>query len=208
MDHDPTQRTSLSLLDRLRRDANDQLAWSELVRRYGSQIYRWCRRQNLQEADAQDATQAVLAKLAQKMRDFRYDPRRSFRAYLRTLTRYACCDLLADRHVPDAGSGDSQVLQLLQSAEARTDLEQQLNAAFDKELLDEAMERVRQRVEAHTWEAFRLTAQEGLSGAEAAERLGLRVSTVFKARSKVQKMLREEIERLEADPESEPGGAP
>ena len=53
------------------------------------------------------------------------------------------------------------------------------------------------RVEPHTWEAFRLTAQEGLSGAEVAARLGMQVATVFVARSTVQKMLQEEARKLE-----------
>jgi RNA polymerase sigma factor (sigma-70 family) len=57
-------------------------------------LYRWCRRWGLQEADAQDVTQAVLARLAAKMNSFRYDPAGSFRAYLKTLARYAWCDFL------------------------------------------------------------------------------------------------------------------
>jgi RNA polymerase sigma-70 factor (ECF subfamily) len=56
---------------------------------------------------------------------------------------------------------------------------------------------VRRRVEPHTWEAFRLTAVEGMSGAEAAARLGLKVATVFKAKSKVRAMLQEEVARME-----------
>ena len=60
-------------------------------------------------------------------------------------------------------------------------------------MLAEAQARVRQRVEPHTWEAFRLTALDGLSGAEAAGRLGLKVATVYKAKSKVQQMLHEEF---------------
>ena len=60
-----------------------------------------------------------------------------------------------------------------------------------------AAEHVRQRVEPHTWEAFRLTAFEERSGADTATHLGLKVATVFKAKSKVQKMLQEEIARLE-----------
>ena len=56
---------------------------------------------------------------------------------------------------------------------------------------------MRLRVHQHAWEAFRLTALEGNSGAEAAARLGMRVATVFVARSKVQKMLQDEVRKLE-----------
>ena len=192
-------RTSASLLGRLRGDSVDQAAWSEFVQRYGRQIYRWCRQWQLQEADAQDVTQTVLVKLADKMRDFQYDPARSFRAYLKTLTHYAWLDFLASRR-PDAGSGDSQVLAALQTTEARDDLVRRLHEEFDPELLDEAMLRVRQRLEPRTWEAFYLTAFEGWSGADTATKLGMRVATVFQAKSKVQKLLREEISKLETGP--------
>jgi RNA polymerase sigma-70 factor (ECF subfamily) len=190
-------RTSTTLLERLRQSPADQAAWAEFVRRYGPQVYRWCRRWHLQEADAQDVTQAVLARLAAKMRSFAYDPAKSFRAYLKTLARYAWCDFLEASQQPGGGSGGSDVLRRLETVEAGDDLVLRLNEQFDQELLAEAQERVRQRVEAPTWEAFRLTAVEGLSGAEAGSRLGMKVATVYKAKSKVQQMLREEVARLE-----------
>ena len=191
-------RTSITLLERLGREETDQQAWAEFVRRYGRQIYRWCRRWKLQEADAEDLTQNVLVRLHARLRTFRYDPAQSFRAYLKALTHYAWCDLVQGNRRPGAGSGDSAVLDRLHTVEARDDLVRRLDEEFDQELLAEAAERVRRRVEPHTWEAFRLTALEGLSGAAAAEQLGMKVVTVFKAKSKVQKMLQEEVARLGA----------
>jgi RNA polymerase sigma-70 factor (ECF subfamily) len=197
MDRTPEARTSPSLLGRLRQSPTDEAAWGEFVDRYGPRIFAWCRHWHLQEADAQDVTQAVLVRLAEKMRSFDYDPSRSFRGWLKTLTRHAWDDLRRShqRHAP--GSGDSQVLEELHALQAREDLVAHLKDQFDQELLEEAMVRVRLRVQPHTWEAFCLTAQEGLSGAEAADRLGIKVATVFVARNKVQNMLRDEIRSLE-----------
>jgi RNA polymerase sigma factor (sigma-70 family) len=192
------ERTNASLLRRLRRDSADQSAWGEFVGRYGRQVYQWCRKWQLQEADAQDVTQIVLVKLALKMRTFTYDPARSFRAYLKTLTHYAWCDFLESRKRPGAGEGGSEVLEVLKTIEARDDLVRQLTTEFDQEMLDEAMSRVQQRVEPHTWEAFRLTALEEMAGAEVAQRLQVKVATGFKAKSKVLKMLHEEIAKSEA----------
>src|SRR5262249_2812912 len=90
-------RTSPSLLGRLGQDTTDEEAWAEFVKRYGPQILQWCRKWNLQEADIHDVTQTVLVKLANKMRSFTYDPTHSFRAYLKTLTKYALCDFLDSR---------------------------------------------------------------------------------------------------------------
>ncbi|HEV3259327.1 MAG TPA: sigma-70 family RNA polymerase sigma factor [Gemmataceae bacterium] len=197
MAHGSTPLTSTALLGRLRQEPTDQAAWSEFVRRYGPMVYGWCRRWRLQEADAEEVTQAVLVRLADKMRTFAYDPAKSFRAYLKTLARYAWCDFLEAGKQPGAGSGGSGMLKLLETVEAGDDLTQRLNEQFDQELLAAAQDQVSRRVEPHTWEAFRLTALEGLAGADAAARLGMKVATIYKAKSKVQKMLQEEIARLE-----------
>src|SRR5262245_755298 len=153
--------TRVTLLGRLRRDPSDPAAWAEFVDHYGAKIYGWCRRWHLQDADAQDVTQAVLLRLAAKLREFTYDPSKSFRAWLRTLTHHAWSDYLEARGRAGLGSGDSNVAQWLQSIEARDDLVRQLEDQFDHEILQEAMTRVRLRIAPQTWEAFRLTALEG-----------------------------------------------
>src|SRR5262249_47754965 len=152
----------------------------------------------LQEADAEDVTQSVLVQLAAKMRDFVYDPSRSFRAWLKTLAHHSWADFLENRRRVGAGSGDSQVLERLQTVAARDDLAVKLEEEFDHELLDEAMARVRLRVAPAKWEVFRLMAIEGMSGAEVAERQKMKVSTTYVVRSKVQRMLHEEISALES----------
>ena len=72
---------------RLRQDPTDQAAWSEFVDHYGPKIMGWCQKWKLQEADAQDVTQNVLLRLAEKLKDFSYDATKSFRAWLRRSRR-------------------------------------------------------------------------------------------------------------------------
>jgi RNA polymerase sigma-70 factor (ECF subfamily) len=199
MAEDSDLSTRRSLLLRLRQEPDDPAAWAEFVQRYGPLLFAWCCRWGLQTADAEDVTQTVLLKLAQYLRGFEYDPGRRFRGLLKTIAHNAWKDFLADRRRAVPGTGDSATLAVLHTVEARDDLAARIESAFDQELLALAQERVRQRVEPHTWEAFRLTALEGRSGAEAAEQLGMRRGAVFQAKSKVQKMLTEEIERLESE---------
>jgi RNA polymerase sigma-70 factor (ECF subfamily) len=197
MARDSPASTRASLLARLREAPGDPSAWGEFAARYGPKIEGWCRHWGLQEADAQDVTQTVLVQLAAKLRAFVYDPALSFRGWLKTLTRHAWSDFVTDRRRAGATSGGSEVFEALQSAPARDDLEQRLSEAFDLELLELATERVRQEVEPRTWEAFELTAVQGLSGSEAAARLGTSVVNVFKAKSNVQKRLQQTIAQLE-----------
>jgi RNA polymerase sigma factor (sigma-70 family) len=199
---DSQWQTHLSLLRRLRELPTDQAAWTAFVKCYEPLLRLWCREHGLQEADAQDVVQNILLKLATHMQSFVYDPALRFRGWLRVVTRNAFVDFLKGQRHAIAGSGDSRIFELLGRAEAPSDLAGRLESYFDHELLAQAEIRVRQRIADHTWEAYRLTAVEGKSGAEAAHLLGMKPSTVFKAKSKVLKMLREEIDRLERESDS------
>jgi RNA polymerase sigma-70 factor (ECF subfamily) len=130
------------------------------------------------------------------MRGFDYDPSRRFRAWLKTLARHALSDFCDSRGRTGAVGG-SGVVDLLQTVEAREDLLRQLDEEFDREILEEAVARVRVRVTPKTRRVFELTAHEGLSGAEAAAALGMTVAAVFVAKGRVQRLLQEEVRRLE-----------
>ena len=189
--------TRLSLLHRLRQADTDQAAWAGFVARYGPAIHAWCRQWGLQETDAQDATQDVLVRLARGMRTFQYDPKAgSFRGWLRTVSRRAWIDFLDDRRRAGAGVGGADGLAEVAAADG---LEEALDLEHQREVFDRASEAVRARVAPHTWEAFRLTAADGRPGADAAAELGMTVAAVFKAKSKVVRMLRDEVRKLGGD---------
>jgi RNA polymerase sigma-70 factor (ECF subfamily) len=189
--------TRVTLLTRLAQDPTDQAAWDVFVERYGRHIYRWCRQWNLQDADAEDVTQDILVKLTRNLRDFAYDPSRSFRGWLKTLAHHAWRDFVDSPRRAQAAAGNNQVWDLMQTLEAREDLIRKLQEAFDHELLEAAKVRVRLRVAPHTWEAFRLVALEGLPAEEVAATVQMQVAMVYVAKSKVRKMLQEEIRKLE-----------
>jgi RNA polymerase sigma-70 factor (ECF subfamily) len=203
-DTNPDDRTGSTLWSLLRAP-DDQEAWRAFVNRYRPRLEEWCRRWRVPPADADVVVQDVLVLLAGKIRTFAYDPRKgSFRGWLRTLTHHAWADY-RDGQYRGRGAGGSDALRQLQAVAARDDLEQRLAEAFDLELWEEAQARVRLRVAPTTWEAFRLLALEGVSGAEAAAQLGVKVAAVFVSRSRVQKLLEQEVRDLQGE---ESGGPP
>lgn len=196
MNHPASSATSTTLLVRLQQFPSDQEAWAEFVRRYGRRIEGWCGQWGLQNADAQDVTQIVLLKLLRAIQTFRYNPEQKFRAWLKTVTHHAWQDLVRSRRQIAAG-GESAASDPLMSLAARDDLAAWVQGAYEQELLDEALVRVRPRVQPQTWQAFCLTTYEGLTGAEAAARLGIAITSVYKAKSNIQKLLEEEVRYLE-----------
>src|SRR5262245_4504238 len=126
--------TRLSLLGRLRQTPTDDQAWSEFVERYGRQVYAWCCQWRLQEADAEDVTQNVLADLARQMRPFGYRPRGRCRTWLLTMARRAGCALMRRKKAATPGGGASPCLGLPNTREACVGLPRPLRSECDREL--------------------------------------------------------------------------
>jgi RNA polymerase sigma factor (sigma-70 family) len=199
MDHSADSRTQRTLLERLAQSGGqNQAAWSEFVDRYGRRIYGWCLRLGLQEADALDVSQTVLLKLAERMKAFAYDPTRSFRAWLKTITRHAWQDFVSSPRTALLARGGDGANERLESVAACDDLTHALEDQFDLELLETAMQRVRLRAAPRTWRAFAMTALDGIPAPEVARRLEMKIARVYAARSTIQQRLQEEVRRLEA----------
>jgi RNA polymerase sigma factor (sigma-70 family) len=187
--------TSLTLMMRVQKNPTDNQAWDAFVRRYQPIICVWCLKWGAQPSDADDVAQEVLLKLLTAMRKFQYDPSRSFRAWLKTVTHNAWNDFAVSYRFKSAGN-DNRFDAIADSRDALADLEKQMEDAFEHELLELAMRRIEKRVKPATWQAFQLTAIEHRPGAEVAKELQMQVAHVFVAKHRVQKMLEEEVQAL------------
>ncbi len=77
--------TSLSLLDRIR-ETSDAESWDRLVALYAPLLKRWVRRYEVQDADADDIVQEVLAALLNELPKFQHNRQTgAFRSWLRTI---------------------------------------------------------------------------------------------------------------------------
>jgi RNA polymerase sigma-70 factor (ECF subfamily) len=198
-DQNKNAPTSLTLLGRIQ-DPEDGSAWNEFVDRYAPQIFSWCLRYQMQDSDAADVTQDVLSKLVQKMRSFRYEPARGrFRGWLKTITANTIRDLVASRRraANVRGAGDVEWLDMVADEKATNELAERIEAAYQSELLEAAESIVKLRVKPHTWRAYELAAVEQRPAAQVAAELKIGVSDVYVSKSRVIKMLREEVKRLE-----------
>jgi RNA polymerase sigma-70 factor (ECF subfamily) len=193
--------TRSSLLMRLRATAaNTSLeqaaAWEEFVRIYAPQVLQWCRARGLQETDAGELCQDVLVRFWKQSANFEYDPKRRFRGYLRQILNSALAGWAASRKT-EAPAAGSDAEARLDSLQAREDLIQRIETAYDTELLAIAIEDVKTRVKPHTWRAFEIVAIEMQPGSAICEELGISPDSVYAARRNVQKMLKETVARLE-----------
>jgi RNA polymerase sigma-70 factor (ECF subfamily) len=188
--------TPVSLLDRVRR--GDQIAWNEFSAQCSSMLRQWCLRWGLQTADADDLIQDTLLIVFSRIAEFRRRGAGSFRSWIRTIAWRCWCDAVAR---VERSMRMEVAVRFRDSLEARTSLEQEFQKLFENQILQQAMEIVKHRVQSSTWDAFRLTALENVGGEMAAEISGLQVNAVYAARYRVQRLITAEMRQLlEKDP--------
>lgn len=100
---------------------------------------------------------------------------------------------LAKKRVRHAGSGDTQVHNLLDQQPAADDSAETWEAEYRQHLFHWAADQIREEVEESTWQAFWQTAVEGHSPKDVAKRLEMKVGTVYVAKSRVLLRIRERI---------------
>jgi RNA polymerase sigma-70 factor, ECF subfamily len=189
--------TSSSLLEGVKaRDAN---AWSKFSRLYSPLVYRWARQMGLQATDATDVVQEVFRAVTTHVAEFRRErPSDSFRGWLWTITRNKVRDHFRRRGTqPVAEGGSEGQRRLLEVPDGLPDDEASLtSASAHAELTHRIMELVRAEFEPRTWQAFWRTAVDGLAPAEVAGELGIKIGSVYMAKSRVLTRLRQELSGL------------
>jgi len=187
--------TQPSLLLRIR-DASDAESWRTFVSIYAPLIYRSCRRQGLQDADAADVGQEVLAQVARSIREFEYQPGRGrFRDWLGAVVRNKVCRFLENEGRGVRGVVVDESMENLRAFEA----DGEWVAEFHAHLLSVALGRIRDRFEPPTWSAFEEVWLHDRAANEVARELALPIEAVYLAKSRVLKRLRDELMLLAED---------
>lgn len=189
--------TSASLLDRLHEN-KDPSAWSRLVELYSPLIRSWLRKHSVQDNDADDLTQEVLAVVVRRLPDFRHNQRTgAFRALLRAITINCARDFWKANRIRPAVPGGTNFGEYLdQLADPDNPLSRQWDRDHDLHVTRQLLEMIEPQFAPNTWKAFRRVAIEGAPAEQVAKELGLTVNAVFIAKSRVLSRLREEAAGL------------
>ncbi len=183
--------TRASLLVRLR-DPRDQTAWAQFIALYTPLVYGYARKQGLQDADAADLSQDVLAAIAGAVGRLEYDPARgSFRNWLFTVVRHKLSNFYRSQKNQACGSGDTATQRLLEQVAPPQQDEAAWEAEWEQSVFAWACEEVRRDVSDLTWQAFWRTAMDGQPTRQVASDLGMTATAIYLARRRVLARLKE-----------------
>lgn len=193
----PDDTTRLTLLLRLR-DRSDRLSWNEFHDRYGELLYWYARSRGASHADSEDAVQEVEMYLFKAMDGFEYDVSKGrFRNYLRSAVVHALGRRAAKHSRERAGLDPSVFDCVAADKEAGTD--GQWEREWRLHRLRWALRSVADEFEEKTLQAFQLHALAGLSVEETADKLQLSRASVYQAKSRVLKRVKERLETFDPD---------
>jgi len=186
-DPNDSSSTSLTLLQRIR-STGDKEAWDEFYRRYCRLIWWFARQAGLPAQDATDMVQEVMTEFVCTATSFEYDPGKgSFRGMLQTITRRRVIDRIRKRQ---ASPADGQMFQQLE-ADGRWAKEWERQEV--RVQLLRALDLVREEVEPVTYQAFQLYVLEGCAAKVVASFLGISEESVYAAKSRILKRLRDRL---------------
>jgi RNA polymerase sigma-70 factor (ECF subfamily) len=186
---------SSGLLGEVKANAAD--GWTRMTRLYAPLVFYWCLRQGLQPADAEDVVQEVFRTIAARVGEFqRKEGSGSFRAWLRTITRHKIGDLLRAKRRRVERLRDPTEEQFWHDTPRGQPVVDDPDVPLPEEtaiLYARVLEIVESEFEPSTWRAFYRVVIDGVSPKAVAEELGLSVNSVYLAKSRVLRRVRDEL---------------
>jgi RNA polymerase sigma-70 factor, ECF subfamily len=185
-------QTSLSLLDRLQRPA-DEDAWVRFHSLYCPLIRRWIDRAAGFSDEADDVAQEVLLVVLRELPGFVRQRDGSFRTWLRQITANRLRTFWRQRAGRlIVGQPDATAAFLDQLEDPNGNLTKEWDRDHDRHVFNHLLTIVQTDFTTESWLAFRRFAIDGLSAGAVATELGLTTNAVLLAKSRVLKRLREE----------------
>jgi RNA polymerase sigma-70 factor (ECF subfamily) len=201
MNHDDFLPTRHSLINRLK-DWDDQKSWSDFFNTYWKFIYGVAVKAGLNDAEAQDVVQETVMTVAKKIKDFKVGAKRgSFKAWLTHTTKWRISDQFRKRspaQAPAQPSDDTARTATIERVPDPASL--QIDDAWEKDweqnLLEVALEKVKQRVDNDTFQMFYLHVIKQWPATKVAETVGAKLAQVYFAKYKASLLLKKEVRRL------------
>jgi RNA polymerase sigma factor (sigma-70 family) len=186
-------------------DWHDHPAWVRFRGRYDPYLRRWCRGYGLDEHGVDEVCQRIWIELADRMKTFQYDPKGTFRGWLRRVCGSRVIDFIRQRNAEclfSLNDRDGETRPGVHRASIDPGEREDGDGATDPVrlfLLDEAervQAEVRAKVRPWTWEAFWLIAVCDWTVERTAQALGMTHAAVYAARERVARMLCDEGKRV------------
>ena len=219
-EHDPQLQTRSSLLQRLK-TGDDPQSWQEFYGTYGGLIRFFAGKAGLTADEAEEVVQETAIGVARRLPEFTYDPKVCrFKTWLLNLTRWRIQDQLRKRAHQDKLIGGRHSAETERSPFPADDTQHtatieriqdpsvpefgaEWDTAWEKNLLGQALARVRSRIDERQFQIFDLLVMKNWTPEDVARTLGISVARVYVTKHRVSSAVTKETRLLEKKLERE-----
>jgi RNA polymerase sigma factor (sigma-70 family) len=196
--------TRESLIGRLK-DWKDQEGWRQFFDTYWKLIYGLALQSGLTETEAQDVVQETIMAVAEKMKDFKYDPEKgSFKKWLQQMTRWRIVDQFRKRNANCVSASASTSTSGTATIDKMPDpeslnIDQKWEKDWQENILEVAIERLRRDVATKHYQVFDLAVRRKWPVPQVAKTVGVSVTQVYLIKFRLMRLLKAEVKRLETE---------
>ena len=190
--------THKTLLEKIQ--TGDEVSWQEFYERYSPVVLQLAAACGVPGSECRDVLQNVMLKFFQHDLVMRYDAQKArFRTYFNQVVKSCIYDYLRKQNRRNDNEIDHETPPEIPVC---ADIDQLFVDEWCRQMLQEALDRLRQKVKPQNFLAFHLTVFQGKSAREAADFLKMDIDLVYVAKSRRTAQLREIIAELDrTDPE-------
>jgi RNA polymerase sigma factor (sigma-70 family) len=179
--------------------SGDEISWNEFYNTYRPLVWLRGNDYGLSECEQEELLQQVMLNFFKQSKRFIYDPAKGkFRNYLRTIISHEALRTKKKRINNDVPTEDEIISQL-------PDTNNQMEKAWKQEwqsfVFTQALDELKNRVDTITFQAFEMYAIQGGAPKQVADFLDLSVNSVYVAKNRALKLLKEIIKNMNAEEE-------
>lgn len=195
--------TRHSLLCRLKNLADEEI-WKEFFETYWRLIYAAGLRSGLRVEDAEDVVQDTVLAVAKSIGSYRYDPKVTFKGWLRMLVRRRIADHFRRKRgrellLEDVAGGDADGKSAMDQATAQETsvLDLIWDEEWERNLVEAALEKVKDKVSVKQYQVFYLHVIKEKPVREVGKALNVSAPYIHLTRHRVGRIFREAVRRVE-----------
>ena len=191
--HSFASLTSMTLVNRLK--TTDDEAWHTLNRLYRPLVHFWCRRAKVANGDVDDVVQEVFRSVFGGIEKFNKSKESdSFRAWLWTISRNKIKDYFKKNYDKAVGAGGTDAQLHIQQLPEREPMDFDSDFANSESPPYQALSMVQEEVQESTFQAFWRSTIDDVAPDAVAQELAISVDSVYQAKSRVLRRLRQLLE--------------
>jgi RNA polymerase sigma-70 factor (ECF subfamily) len=194
--------TNATLLDRIK-NMEDGSSWLEFYSTYRNLIYGVARKSGMTDQEAEDVVQETMLAAAKYIKNFQYDPSRSFKAWLLKITKTKVADqfrarlpIQTARPRPPGEADRTKTVERVPNPTGY-DIAARWEEDWRLNLRDAALDRLRRTENAKQYQLFEAHVIKGWPVKKVMDTFGVKAEVVYQNKKRMTSKFQEKISRLQ-----------